>query len=491
MIKTSFCIAIIIFSFAFISYSAPPNPKLFFIQMEDGSFAPKMNITNINAMQMLDPDMIRKDYVKQDDGIEYILAIRIDFSDQPGKKPSSVFNQALFGKEGTSMYLYFNEVSYGQMQIQSGYLGGVVPDGDRWYRAKNKMTYYGSGNIMTERYRELVEEACTMADAEVDFSRYDRDGDGYVDHLMIIHSGNDEASTGVSGDIWSAAVTGIKGVYDGTKIMSAIIVAEDPSEEYLNIGIFCHEFFHEFGAPDLYAWDYPVGFWCLMGMFGPYLDNGQHPSHICSYLKWDFDADRSNGIRGWLEPIEIKEQGTYFVDSLGLPKGKRSYKIDMPHKFGREYFIIENRNTKAGTIYDTFLPESGIIIWHIDENQPSSFSYPHRAWVEDPSDPDRSSARKATSGAGFSLDDKQTSFTPTTYPNSNANDGSYSGIIITDIGSIGLSMPFSLFFDDSYEPNNSISEAFGPLVIKKQYTSFLKNQEDIDFYLIQTKPQNL
>lgn len=491
MFRKAFCIVIIMLFLTLTAYSAPPNPKLFFHQTEDGQFIPKMSIAEMNKMQMLDPDVVRKNYAQQTDGIEYVLTIRIDFSDQTGAKPASAFDDAIFGKNGTSMFLYFNEVSYGQMQVLPGYLGGVVPSGNKWYRAKNKMSYYGAGNVMTDRYRELVAEACTLADADVDFAKYDRDNDGYIDHLMIIHSGNDEASTGVSNDIWSAVIEGVSGVYDGKQVVTASIVAEDPSENHLNIGIFCHEFFHEFGAPDLYSWDYPVGYWCLMGMFGPYLDDGQHPSHICSYLKWDFDADRSNGIRGWIKPIEVIEQGEYSIDSLESNDDNCLYKIDIPSKTGKEYFLIENRNNRAETIYDTYLPESGIIIWHIDENQPKSFSNPHRAWVEDPSDPDRESIKQATMGAAFSADDKQTSFTPITYPNSNANDGSYSGIIITDIGSEGMSMPFKVFFGDSYEPNNSIANAFGPVEFGKQYASFLKDKNDVDYFLIQTQANSL
>lgn len=462
-------------------FSAPPSPKVL-SQMTGIPFAdPSFFGLAARIAEELDPDIPRENYVMQDDGIEYILVLRIDFPDKPGKRHADELNSAIFGTEGTSVRLYFQEVSYGQMSILPGYLGGVVPSGNRWYRAKKKSSYYGEGTISVERYRELVLEACISADPGVDFSRYDRDGDGYVDHLIIIHSGNDEASTGIPEDIWSAAIDSVPGVYDNVRIASAMILAEDPNESSINIGIYCHEIFHDFGAPDLYSWDYPVGFWCLMGMFGPYLGNGQYPSHICGYLKWDFDADVSNGIHGWIEPITLKESGTYSIDSFELTYGNRLYKVDIPGKRGKEYFLLENRNKNAGTIYDTLLPDSGIIIWHIDETQPRSFSNPHRAWVEDPSDPYHK-GNKPTSGAAYSEDDGQTSFTPWTEPNSNANDGSYSGIIITEISRRGISMSFKLFFGDSYEPNDTFEQAYGPVSFNKQYNSFIKDATDVDFY---------
>ncbi len=471
----------------FVSHAAPPHPRLL-LQQFDRILGPTMDVMRGNPQQLRDPDVSKQGYDPQPDGIEYILAIRIDFSDQPGQKPASVFNNAIFGTQDTSMRLYYEEVSYGQMHIRPGYLGGVVPDGKRWYRARDTMSYYGrsANNIDTERYRQLAAEACTAADDDVDFSKYDRDGNGYVDHLIIIHSGNDESATGVPNDLWSAAVNTVPGVYDGVLIQSAIIVAEDPGSNVVNIGIYCHEFFHEFGAPDLYSWDYPVGHWCLMGTFGPRQgdgqDDGQYPSHISGYLKWDFDAVRSNGINGWLKPVDLISHETYSVDSFELPTGNRLYKIDIHSGKEKEYFLIENRNRSSGAIYDTFLPESGIVIWHIDESQPTAFGYPHRAWVEDPSDPEHSSFTRATEGAAYSADDGQTSFSSITQPDSSANDGAYSGIIISDIGYEGMSMPFTVFSGDTYEPNDSITDAYGPLTYGKQYVSFIQDNQDIDFY---------
>ena len=479
--KCCFYVSLIIFTIAFASHAAPPHPRLLFGQL-DRALSPMMNVMRMDISQLRDPDIPKEGYEPQPDGVEYILAIRIDFSDQPGRKPASDFNEAMFGTLGSSMRLYYEEVSYGQMHIRPGYLDGVVPEGKRWYRARKQMSYYGSGTIMTTRYKELAAEACAAADMDVDFSKYDRDGDGYVDHLMIIHAGDDEASTGMPDDIWSAVVDMVPGTYDGVRVMSAMIVAEDPSSNVVNIGIYCHEFFHEFGAPDLYAWDYPVAHWGLMGTFGPYLGDGQYPSHISGYLKWDFDADPTNGIKGWLKPTNLTSHGSYLVDSFELPAGNRLYKIDIPGKGGREYFLIENRNKLSGAIYDTHLPESGIVIWHIDENQPKSFGNPHRAWVEDPSDPDHSSFRKATEGAAYSADDGQTSFTPATQPDSSANDGTYTGIIITDIGPEGASIPFTFFSGDTYEPNDSIAEAYGPLVYGKQYVSYIRDDREMDFY---------
>lgn len=478
-----FPILLILLAVALTSYAAPPHPRLF-LQQLDRALKPSLSIMGADVLQFRDPDIPRAEYRQQPDGVEYILAILIDFSDQPAQRPASDFDNAIFGDSGTSMKLYYEEVSYGQLHIQPGYLNGVLPGQGRWYRASKPMSHYGegAGTVNTSRYSELAEEACKAVDSDVDFSRYDRDGDGYIDHLMIIHAGNDEASSGVAEDIWSAVIDSVPGVYDGVRASSAMIVAEDPGNQAINVGIYCHEFFHEFGAPDLYSWDRPVGHWCLMGYFGPYQDDGQHPSHISGYLKWDFDANPFNGIEGWMKPIEIASHGDHSVDSFEISEGNRLYKVNIPGKHGREYFLIENRNKLSGAIYDTHLPESGVVIWHIDENEPISFTNARRAWVEDPGDPTHRRLGKATEGAAYSEDDDQTSFTPATEPDSSTNDGEYTGIIITDIGPEGMSMPFTLFTGDTYEPNDSINNAFGLLEYGKEYSSYIRDDKDIDFF---------
>ena len=85
------------------------------------------------------------------------------------------------------------------------------------------MTYYGEGRRILERYRELVREACEAADAIVDFSQYDRDKDGIVDHVFLIHSGNDQASTGVIDDIQSLLVPSVNAIHDGVHVSTAFL----------------------------------------------------------------------------------------------------------------------------------------------------------------------------------------------------------------------------------------------------------------------------
>lgn len=517
-----------------LSYAAPPSPYLYFdIDPVTGEMNPKPDLEQSSGsglskyQQALDGCCFAKPQsIVQPDGIEYVLAIKIDFSDQPGQRTSAEFNEYLFAEEGVSLKTYFRENSYGQMDVQPGTAEGVLPAGNTWVRAKKPMTYYGEGLRIVPRYRELIAEACHGVDAFVDFSKYDRDKDGIVDHLFLIHAGNDEATSGETDDIWSILTPSVNVIVDGVRVDTAVVVGEEPGFDKPHLGIYFHEFFHDFGAPDVYGLnitDARDHKWGLMGQFGPFqgevvgiVGNGLAPSHIMGYLKWDFDARPENGRLGWIEPVNITRSGQVSVPSFELPpKTDKLFKIDIPltreahttfsndfqqpnTALNREFFLIENRNKTSGATFDTYLPESGILIWHIDETQVrqvGSYDAGGQIWLEDPNDPEHFGIRPddpnfidintVTEGAAYSADDNQTAFTPGTLPNSSDNNGKPSGISITNIGPEGLIMKMLVSFGDTYEPNNTIGTAF-PIYYSEDYYSFLYDASDThDYYQVQ------
>ena len=528
-----FCLGCLL-SLTPLSFTAPPSPYLYFdIDPVTGEINPKPD-TEDNAgsglskyQQALDGCCFaRPQSIVQPDGIEYVLAIKIDFSDQPGQRTSAEFNEYLFAERGVSLKTYFHENSYGQMDVQPGPAGGVLPADNTWVRAKKPMTYYGEQARIVSRYQELVAEACRGVDAIVDFTKYDRDKDGIVDHVFIIHAGNDEATSEEENDIWSILTPSVNVIVDGVRVDTAVVVGEEPDFEKPHLGIYFHEFFHDFGAPDVYGLnitDARDHKWGLMGQFGPFqgpivdgIGNGLAPSHIMGYLKWDFDARPENGRLGWIEPVNITRSGQVSVPSFELPpKINKLFKIDIPltreahttfsndfqlpnTTINREFFLIENRNKTSGATFDTYLPESGILIWHIDETQVrqvGSYDAGQQIWLEDPNDPEHFGIspddpgtidlRTVTEGAAYSAEDDQTAFTPGTLPNSSDNKGRPSGISITNIGPEGIIMKMLVSFGDTYEPNNTIDTAF-PIFYSEDYYSFLYDASDTqDYYQVQ------
>ena len=433
----------------------------------------------------------------QEDGVERLLVLRVDFSDQPGRRPREELDMRLFDEETASAAAYYEEVSYGQLTIEPGPLGGSAPLSGGWYRMPREMGYYGQGQTAQEpRYRELAEQAldAALADAALDLrlSDYDRDGDGALDHLVVLHAGNDRAATNREGDIWSVLLPNMSIVRQGVQVESAALIAEDPDAENPRVGIWCHELAHSFGAPETYGSLFGVTpndtQFCLMGRFGAYQGGGLSPAHLCGYLKWDLDGDPDNGRSGWIEPVELEAGGgPVEIGALSNPGGAPAlYKIEVPNRGGREFFLIENRSSRAGARFDGGLPDEGLLIWRIDESAPVfGHTIAPRIWLEDPGDPLHERLDEdgyiVTQDAAYSAEDGQTAYTPRTRPGSNAADGTPTGLSIVSVSESGPRMRFHVFFGESFEPNNEPGTAY-PILLNQAVQSALEAERDVDHY---------
>jgi M6 family metalloprotease-like protein len=151
----------------------------------------------------------------------------------------------------------------------------------------------------------MAQDAVGAADAAVDFSRYDSDGDGRVDYLILVHVGSGQEFTGEPTDIWSQTLDVAPiGTADGVSIDTFIIVPEywfATQFGRMTIGVYVHEFGHLLGLPDLYDYGLDskgIGDWELMalGMWnGPNGDNsrGESPSWMSAW---------SRVALGWVVP---------------------------------------------------------------------------------------------------------------------------------------------------------------------------------------------
>lgn len=195
-------------------------------------------------------------------GPESTIVILVRFTNIANTKSRADINSMVFN----SMDSYYRAASFGKTYIIGT---GTVS----WYVLPNAMSYY-----LASRWW-LIRDAVALADVEVDFRLYS--------HVMVVHAGNDYASTGNPGDIGSCHYSGLSIVTnDGAIVTSGSIVAEtDP------LGVFAHEYAHDFGLPDLYHYDQSgdddfVGKWCLMAA-GDWNGNpaGTSPAHLMSGVK--------------------------------------------------------------------------------------------------------------------------------------------------------------------------------------------------------------
>jgi len=245
---------------------------------------------------------------------------------------------------------YYQEVSFNKTRIT----GNILRN---WVDIPKNMSYYGnySNNNHSLGSRKLIEDAIRIVDDTVDFSLYR--------FIMVVHVGNDEARSGNETNIWSWGWWSGLGLStgDGAVFQQGAVVSEEDL-----LGMFCHEFGHVLGLPDLYnenksaVKDF-VGPWDLMGK-GSWNNNGTHPSHPLSWSKIKL---------GWIDPTQILivNNRNTIVRAEPLERlitGIMAVKI--PVVSPNVYYLIEVRKR---ILYDHYLPNEGVLVTLVNETKES------------------------------------------------------------------------------------------------------------------------
>jgi M6 family metalloprotease-like protein len=282
-------------------------------------------------------------------GLKNVLVIPLYFTDQ---KYSFVIDtlKAKFelGKE-KSLAGYFSDASGGKMDVKFGSKG--IYD---WQLMPRKVSEYGLKPRDSSGWDKLFEDLDkVISKMDINFSEYDLDGNGNPDITIFVWAGN-------SGTV-GGPMPGNFAFY-GDDGSAYICLGEDVSYGFPLITII-HEFAHA-SIPlwDLYDYSYtssPTGGWDLMGE-GVW----QNYCGLTVFHRWK---------SGWIEPITITENGTYYIDDLNGDGTNKMYKIPIPGS-NEEWLCLENRSRKGCDGYFQGAPESGLVIYHVDDKR----TYAHR-----------------------------------------------------------------------------------------------------------------
>lgn len=291
------------------------------------------------------------------------IVICVDFNDNMHSRDTSEFALLLFSKGFVyptgSMRDFYLENSYGKLEVMGGVTG--------WYRMPESYSYYVWGQNGFGPYphnaQRMAEDAVNAADPYVNFADYDYDQDGWVDALVIVHSGFGAEESGSSSLIWShqwnmSTVL----VKDGVRLFSYNTDPELRNGGVLvDMGVFGHEFGHTLGLPDLYDYDYSssgLGDWTMMAG-GSWNNNGKTPAQFDGWCKYQMGWTNPNWVSSNQTSVEISQAETFPV----------SYRLWTSGASGSEYFLVENRQ-KVG--FDRYLPGEGLLIYHVDEAAPGN-----------------------------------------------------------------------------------------------------------------------
>lgn len=326
------------------------------------------------------PDRLpSKDDISVFKGSKKALVILAAFSDKSFSKGDDaivkfydeVLNQEGYSQNGAagSVHDYFKDMSRGEFDLTFDIVGPV--------KVSKSATYYGGPSpIMggTDHIGEFITEAIKKADekCDIDWKKYDWDDDGEVEQVFVLYAGYGQATGGPTGTIWPNAWTldealqnsdgnggfSIDGVFINQYACSNELYL-DSGTVPMGLGVFCHEFSHCMGLPDMYDTNYgstpTMGDWDLLAG-GSY--NGPHGIGWCP-AGW---TSYERAYAGWLELTELKAGDIIKgMTSLEEADGKAYVIYNDNHK--DEYYLLENHK---GMGWDKYTPENGLLIIHVD-----------------------------------------------------------------------------------------------------------------------------
>lgn len=297
--------------------------------------------------------------------IPVLLLAYADYDFRDGKNAINTFTE-FFESGDESARQYFVDQSNGKYTPQFDIYGPYT-------LSKNRSAYGGNIGDYDRGVGTMVGEGCQGLDNSIDFSKYDNDGDGECDVVIVIYAGDGEASSDApdaANAVWpcqwelSSSDFGKSLRLDGVKVDKFGVFNELSGfdlSEIDGIGTFCHEFSHCLGLPDFYCTnDYSNYFgmsdWSLMD-YGCYNNEGYTPIGYSAYEK---------NFMGWIDYVEPQDNTRYTLPVFNSKNAANdvALKITNPTN-SNEYYIVENRARQG---WDRYIYGEGLMITHVTYN---------------------------------------------------------------------------------------------------------------------------
>ena len=299
---------------------------------------------------------------------ERALFILVSFSNLSFKATSATYYKSKLGDatEGAmSMYNYLKQQSN----------GAYAPPVDVFGPVTLSSTYatYGANDSNGDDTNpaQMIADACSALDSQIDFSQYDSNSDGVVDNVYVLYAGKGEADGGAANTIWphqwTLQAAGITLRLDGKYIRSYACSAELNGSGKCAMGTPLHEFGHVIGLPDYYDTEYKStnytesrtpGDWSIMDQ-GSYNNDGNTPPNYSIFDKY---------YLGWLTPKFLAKDAidnvtltTAYGDGYQITGGT----LRVAYTNTNTVYYIENRQ-KSG--WDAYLPGHGMVVWQVKYN---------------------------------------------------------------------------------------------------------------------------
>jgi M6 family metalloprotease-like protein len=430
------------------------------------------------------------------------IAILVDFDDQPMDS-----TQAYFERVFLFMNQFWSQAALGELVI-------ATTVSDSVYRLPETMEYYGNDELFEERQTLFIRDTILAADEEFDYTDFDV-------HICVHAGAGQEAD--VAGDspeqLWSVFApfevlsfylpdsTADQGILtndftsegDPFYVQFSLVLPEVESQDFIPgtdppipyifgmTGVYCHEFGHALGLPDLYDTTpetFPdsqgIGSFDVMAS-GTWNANGFVPGRPSAWSCFDAGFIDAEVID---RPGRVELAAVASDDAGGLPR------LAAVMLGGDEYFLIENRvqdpnsnglfdfndmdedslfsfwvDDYEGAEFDFFLPGegsgSGLLIWHIDPSTIEAnfvFNTVEADATHKGVDLEEADGVQDMDGFPVSLDSfgsaadafrlgNRTRFAPDTVPSTMSSFGIPSFVTIDSVSAVGQIMSFIVSFE--------------------------------------------
>ncbi|HTQ45527.1 MAG TPA: M6 family metalloprotease domain-containing protein, partial [Polyangiaceae bacterium] len=367
------CAVGLILAAAPFARATPPRP--------DGTIPPELRQAFASGLLRVPDHSALSTSSSQTDWL--VPIIRVSFADSTIQYPASTFQYAMFDTTHStatgSIVDYWSWASGNRIHVRGEVVATVTLPHPCSYYTWNS---YGVNSLATPNNDAgMVQDAIAACDPSVDWSRYDRNGDGFVDMLWIVHAGLGAEMTSRSTNFWSLT-SSLSGGWSGTVSYQTNDPVPGSSTSKIHIdrftilpeisgfvpggmseiGVYCHEFGHALGLPDLYdtnalggtSFSGP-GQWSLMST-GAYGGDAHSPSSPSGLGAWPLLYLQ------FTSPV-IPTQDT-LVTMTPLSSGGPVFEYCFQGEYYPEHFLVEARYREG---FDSHLPNDGILITMVDD----------------------------------------------------------------------------------------------------------------------------
>ncbi|MBI9031812.1 M6 family metalloprotease domain-containing protein [bacterium] len=343
---------------------------------------------------------------------------------------------------------YYNEVSYGQLDVSGEFFPPVSPQNTivayedphprgyyEAYSAYNTIGYQGGDHGEERAYREhtLLANAAEYVESMIpEDLPIDGDNDGYVDNVIYIIKGspNNWASL-----LWPHRWTlyYAEAYIHGNRVWDFNFQLETHLNGSGN-SVMCHELYHSLGAPDLYRYETdgdPVGVWDLMA------GNTNPPQHMNSYMKYYYT--------NWTPQIpKIEESGTYSIYPVSSQEN-HAYRIQS-WNYGEDIYFEYRR---IDPLFESALPSQGLLVYKINNmyaGEGNAGGPPDEVYIYRPG---------GNSNGGGSIihapfNNNNNHFGYSSFPPALGTNGNYTGVDIYDVVVEADSITFKVDISNIY-----------------------------------------